>query len=165
VLAKLFETILLHRIRSFWIPCPKLIPDTQFGFRSKHFTIQRIHRIIDKISFRLVWGKGRGVNTALASSSTYPKHSTNIFQSHLTKIEKWASNWKIPFTLTNETSPVLHFEGMKITTKTQIKYLGLTLNKHLTWGPHLEATRKILYRRLHLFRPILISKYVSFPQQ
>jgi hypothetical protein len=40
----------------------------------------------------------------------------------------------------------------------KIKYLGITLDKRLTWGPHLKEKRKSLNNRLHLFRPILKSK-------
>lgn len=47
ILGKLFEKILLQRIRSI---TQNIIPDNQFEFRSKHSTTQQIHRIIDKIS-------------------------------------------------------------------------------------------------------------------
>lgn len=49
VLGKLFEKILLQRIRSI-TQTQNIIPDNQFGFRTKHSTTQQIHRIIDKIS-------------------------------------------------------------------------------------------------------------------
>jgi len=257
VLAKLFEKILLHRIRSF-TQTQKIVPDTQFGFRSKHSTIQQIHRIIDKISssfeekkycpgvfldvsqaFDRVWHQGllfkikkilpaplyliiksylsnrsfvvrqgnafssyfkihAGVpqgsdlspdlyniftadipnadniliatyadDTAILSDHNNNNVAASNLQSHLIKIEKWATNWKIkinveksyhiPFTLRKEISPVLHFEGKAIPMETHIKYLGLILDKRLTWGPHLKATRKKLNSRLHLLRPILKS--------
>jgi len=37
------------------------------------------------------------------------------------------------------------------------KYLGLILEKRLTWGPHLINKRKALNSRLHLLRPLLRS--------
>lgn len=40
----------------------------------------------------------------------------------------------------------------------QVKYLGIILNKRLTWGLHLKFKRKSLNSRLHLLRPILKSK-------
>jgi len=94
--------------------------------------------------------------------------SSNL-QSHLDKIDKWASNWKIkinaeksfhvPFTLRKEISPVLYFGRIEIPIETKIKYLGLILDKRLTWGQHLKSTRKKLNSRLHLLRLILKSNF------
>jgi retron-type reverse transcriptase len=47
-----FEKILLKIILNI-IAESKVLPDSQFGFRTKHFTIHQIHRIVDKISFSL----------------------------------------------------------------------------------------------------------------
>jgi hypothetical protein len=68
VLGKLFEKILLRRIRSI-IQTQNIIPDNQFGFRSKHSTTQQIHRIIDKIYTSI-----EKKNIVLAFSLTYLKH-------------------------------------------------------------------------------------------
>jgi hypothetical protein len=48
-LAKVFETILLKRIRPI-ISSYKIIPHSQFGFRTNHSTIHQIHRFTDKIA-------------------------------------------------------------------------------------------------------------------
>jgi len=40
----------------------------------------------------------------------------------------------------------------------QVKYLGIVLDKRLTWGPHLKSKRKSLNSRSHLLRPMLKSK-------
>jgi hypothetical protein len=48
VLAKLFEKIVIKRIRPL-IHSNNIIPHTQFGFRTSHSTIHKIHRITDKI--------------------------------------------------------------------------------------------------------------------
>lgn len=87
-------------------------------------------------------------------------------RAHLDKIENWASNWKIkinaeksflvPFT--KKSPAVLNFDGTVIPEVTQIKYLGITLDKPgLTWGPHFKSTMKTLNSKLHLLRPILKS--------
>lgn len=52
ILSKVFEKILLKRILNI-IAESKILPDSQFGFRTKHSTIHQIHRIVDKISFSL----------------------------------------------------------------------------------------------------------------
>jgi hypothetical protein len=47
-MSKIFERLLLKRIEET-MPLNKLIPNHQFGFRTKHSTIQQCHRIINKI--------------------------------------------------------------------------------------------------------------------
>jgi hypothetical protein len=48
ILSKVFEKILLKRILNI-IAESKILPDSQFGFRTKHSTIHQSHRIVDKI--------------------------------------------------------------------------------------------------------------------
>jgi len=77
-------------------------------------------------------------DTAILSDHINNTITALNLQSHLIKIEKWSSNWKIkinveksfhvPFTLRKEISPVLHFEGIPIPIETQIKYLDLILD-------------------------------------
>lgn len=69
VLGKLFEKILLRRIRSI-TQTQNIIPDNQFGFRSKHSITQQIHRIIDKISTSFEKKK--------ILSWRFPRHITSV---------------------------------------------------------------------------------------
>ena len=48
ILSKVFEKILLKIILNI-IAESKILPDSQFGFRTKHSTIHQIHSIVDKI--------------------------------------------------------------------------------------------------------------------
>jgi len=48
ILSNMFEKILLKRISNI-IAESKILPDSQFGFRTKHSTIYQINRIVDKI--------------------------------------------------------------------------------------------------------------------
>jgi len=48
VISKLFEKLLLKRLKPI-IEKRKLIPQHQFGFRSKHSTIDQVHRIVSVI--------------------------------------------------------------------------------------------------------------------
>ena len=107
-------------------------------------------------------------DTAILSSHTDSKTAHQHLQTHLDNISKWSSKWKIkinsnksfhiPFTLRKSAPPAIYFQNNQIPTTTQIKYLGLILDKRLTWGPHLKTKRKVLNTRLHLLRPILKSK-------
>jgi len=49
IVGKLFEKILLKRI-TIIATDNKIIPDIQFGFKSKHSTIHQLHRVVDQIS-------------------------------------------------------------------------------------------------------------------
>jgi hypothetical protein len=87
---------------------------------------------------------------------------------HLDNISKQSSKWRIkidsdkffhiPFTLRQGVPPTIYFQNNQIPTTTQTKYLGVILDKCLTWGPHLKYKRKLLNSRLHLLRPIIKSK-------
>jgi hypothetical protein len=49
VLGKLFEKVMLTRIRPT-LKSQKIISNTQFGFREKHYLIYQIYRTVDKIA-------------------------------------------------------------------------------------------------------------------
>jgi len=48
-LSKVFEKMLLKKLIPLVIMA-KIIPDTQFGFRSNHSIIHQLHRVVDSIS-------------------------------------------------------------------------------------------------------------------
>lgn len=53
--------------------------------------------------------------------------------------------------------PGINFGNVTISLATEVKYLGLLLNRRLTWGPHLKIKRKQLNSHLHILKPLLIS--------
>jgi len=57
VILKLFEKLFLQKLM-FTIAEGRLIPNHQFGFRSKYATVEQIHRISNKISLALYGRKG-----------------------------------------------------------------------------------------------------------
>lgn len=107
-------------------------------------------------------------DTAILSSHSDSTTAYQNLQIHLDNISKWSIKWRIkintdksfhiPFTLRKAVLPPIYFQNNPIQTTTQTKYLGLILDKRLTWGPHLKIKRKTLNTRLHLLRPILKSK-------
>lgn len=48
ILSKVLEKIIYSRLKPI-IECKQLIPDHQFGFRSKHSTIEQLHRLVNEI--------------------------------------------------------------------------------------------------------------------
>jgi len=99
VMSKLFEKLLIKRLKPI-IVRKNLIPDHQFGFRSKHSTIDQVHRItnvIEKVleekkvcaaifldvaqAFDKVWHEG----LACKLKTILPKQYTEILDSYLTE--------------------------------------------------------------------------------
>lgn len=107
-------------------------------------------------------------DTSILSSNRDPFVAFNALQIHLDLIDKWSSNWKIkinvdksvyvPFTLNKKNMPTPTLQGVPIPSSSQVKYLGMILDKRLTWGPHLKSKRKSLNSRSHLLHPVLKSK-------
>jgi len=107
-------------------------------------------------------------DTAILTSDTDPEIASSALQNHLDLISICATTWRVkinpeksfhvPFTLRKKNSPPLQLQGVDIPITPKIKYLGITIDKRLTWGPHLKSKRKLLNYRLHMLRPILKSK-------
>ncbi|KAL4149790.1 hypothetical protein QTP88_003654 [Uroleucon formosanum] len=107
-------------------------------------------------------------DTAILASNTDLTLASSALQNHLDLINSWATQWRIKinpeksynviFSLRKNDFPPLQLQGVDIPKTSQVKYLGLILDKRPTWGPHLKSKRKTLNNRLHLLRPILKSK-------
>ncbi|KAL4156145.1 hypothetical protein QTP88_000180 [Uroleucon formosanum] len=107
-------------------------------------------------------------DTAILASNTDLTLASSALQNLLDLINSWATQWRIKinpeksynviFSLRKNDFPPLQLQGVDIPKTSQVKYLGLILDKRLTWGPHLKSKRKTLNNRLHLLRPILKSK-------
>uniref|UniRef100_A0A2S2QL47 Putative RNA-directed DNA polymerase n=1 Tax=Sipha flava TaxID=143950 RepID=A0A2S2QL47_9HEMI len=52
----------------------------------------------------------------------------------------------------------IKFKNKNIPILNETKYLGIILDKRLTWKPHLQNKRRLANSRLHIFRPLLKSK-------
>ena len=70
-------------------------------------------------------------------------------QSDLITLEQWASKWNMVFNptkceflrVTNKTNPILMqyiIQGQVIQEVTLAKYLGITIDQHLTWNNHVK---------------------------
>lgn len=64
----------------------------------------------------------------------------------------------ITFTLRPTTIPPVCINNQTIPIADSVKYLGLLLDKRLTWANHIKAKRTSLNLRLHKLRPLLRSK-------
>jgi len=88
-------------------------------------------------------------DTAILSSHTDPTMATKIVQNHLDELQKWLQLWQIKvneskcahvtFTLRQDTCPPLQINNKVIPQCSDTKYLGMHLDRRLTWKKHIEA--------------------------
>jgi len=108
-------------------------------------------------------------DTVIYSESRNPEAISVHLQNHLDTLSAWCKNWKISinpsksvsvlFSLRrNPTPPPLSFNNEPIVWKPSVKYLSVTLDKRLTWWPHLSSKLQQAYQRLGMLFSILNRK-------
>lgn len=93
-------------------------------------------------------------DTALLASMDLPSDASNLVQIELDKIQNWLLKWRIrinttksthvTFTLRRGDCPALVLNGIPIPKANTVKYLGMHLDKRLTWKEHIKSKRKHL---------------------
>jgi hypothetical protein len=91
-------------------------------------------------------------DTAILVSHSNPETASKELQNHLKKVEDWLKTWRIKvnenkstqvtFTLNKRDCPPVQLNDINIPQQTKVKYLGLHLDRRLTWKSHIEAKRK-----------------------
>lgn len=104
-------------------------------------------------------------DTAILSSNKNPDIAANYLQYHLNQISNWSKKWKIKinenksvqinFALNKKDCPQLYLNNIPIPIQNVTKYLGIHLDKRLTWAQHTKNKRKQSNTHLHLLRPLL----------
>lgn len=107
-------------------------------------------------------------DTAITSSSSDILSSTENLQEHLLKLQEWYNIWRIKinetksthitFTLRPKNIPPLFLNNQALPLDDSVKYLGVHLDKSLTWATHIKTKRKSLNLTLHKLRHLLKSK-------
>ena len=96
--------------------------------------------------------------------------SSNL-QVHLNHLSEWYDKWRVKinqnksihttFTLKQGICPNITLNNVLIPKSYTVKYLGLFLDKRLTWKKHLQTKRLTLNNRMHILRPLLIRNKCS----
>jgi len=97
-------------------------------------------------------------DTAILASHNDPYCASQILQRNLNRIEPWLTKWKIKanelksvhitFTLRRKTCPNVKLNNVVIPQVTEVKYLGIHLDRRLTWQKHIFTKRKQLGLKL-----------------
>ena len=90
-------------------------------------------------------------DTAILFSHSNPKEASKKLQNHLLLIEQWLLKWRIrvnenksthvTFTLRRGNCPHIKINNKFIPQKNEVNYLGVHLDKRLTWKKHIETKR------------------------
>ena len=90
-------------------------------------------------------------DTAILSSHKDPIMASVELSNHLRQVETWLKNWRIrvnelkskhvTFSLRKETCPPLKLNNVTIPQSDTVTYLGIHLDRRLTWRSHINAKR------------------------
>lgn len=101
-------------------------------------------------------------DTAIIASSDFSTTASALVQAELNKLDQWLKKWNvrvnpdkskhITFALRRENCPSLQMNSTTIPASDTVNYLGIILDRRLTWKQHLKSKRqqlKIKTRKLH----------------
>lgn len=101
-------------------------------------------------------------DTAILSSNKCPAAASMNLNKHLRELESWLANWRIrvnenksthiTFTLRRDTCPRVFLNNTAIPQADHVKYLGMHLDRRLTWRKHLDAKKlqmKLKFQEIH----------------
>lgn len=93
-------------------------------------------------------------DTAFIASSGSPIEASSLLQNQLNMLEVWLNKWKIKvnseksthvtFALRKEECPAVFLNNKQIPTRDKVKYLGMHLDRRLTWKSHIQAKQQQL---------------------
>lgn len=100
-------------------------------------------------------------------SSKRPSSSARILQLAINRLSSWAENQGLKFSTSkteaicfskrikrNEVLPHLTLQGSQISYKETVKYLGMTLDRHLNWSAHVKLLKAKASRSLNILRVV-----------
>jgi hypothetical protein len=91
-------------------------------------------------------------DTAVIATGYDPATASQKLQASLLEIQSWLNTWRmkanetksvhVTFATRRETRPPVHINDVQIPQENHVKYLGLHLDRRLTWYTHIFAKRK-----------------------
>lgn len=109
---------------------------------------------------------------AILSRSQSLDNATHTLQEHLTELSHWFNVWKIKinptkcvnvtFSLRPGICPPVYLSNSPLPQSDSVKYLGVTLDRRLTWAKHIQMKRQTITSRTKLLYG-LIGRQSSLP--
>lgn len=97
-------------------------------------------------------------DTAILASSSDARIASSHLQENVRQVEMWLKKWRmkanekksthVTFTLKRDTCPPITLNNEMIPQADEAKYLGIHLDRRLTWRKHIEAKKKQLNMKL-----------------
>ncbi|GBL84370.1 RNA-directed DNA polymerase from mobile element jockey [Araneus ventricosus] len=90
-------------------------------------------------------------DTAIIAQGKTPQEFVSALQSYIKNLEIWLTSWKIQLNVDKTEAiifsrisncPVVHLFGTPIPWKNEVKYLGVTLDRGLTFKSHIDRIRE-----------------------
>jgi len=104
-------------------------------------------------------------DTAILCANKCPNDASRNLQDHLHTLEKWFRKWKLAinvnkssyctFTLRKSTCPSVFLYNTPLPATDVVRYLGLSIDRRLTWNPHIKLKRQELKRRFSLLYKLI----------
>jgi hypothetical protein len=115
-------------------------------------------------------------DTAILASDSDPAIASLKLQNHLNAIQTWLHKWRmkanalksvyVAFTTRTGMCPPVHMNNVQLSCADQVKYLGLHLDRKLTWHHHIFTKRKQLGLTLtKMYRLLGRSSRLSAPNK
>jgi hypothetical protein len=112
-------------------------------------------------------------DTAVIATSRKPTLLVSYLESYLTDFQRWLSEWRIAIKVSKSSAIIFERAGRRLIQPRRVtlfgepiqsvettRYRGVTLDKRLTWSPHIDQVRKKTAQRMGMLGPLLNRKSV-----
>ena len=167
---KWLESYLFHRsarvkidgCRSHLVKIKEGVP--QGGVISPTLFIVFIDDIVNELSRRIAKAL-HADDLAIWTSQSHTSTATYLMQEAVDKVFKWSQEWLVEINKTKTESTcfslspekwkeTLKLDGQEIPKQATPTYLGVKMDKTLTWGPHIEDIEKKATKKLNIMRKL-----------
>ena len=110
-------------------------------------------------------------DTAVIAMSRKPTLLVSYLESYLNDLQRWLSEWRIAINVSKSSAMIFERAGRRFIQPRPLKlfgdpiqwvettrYLGITLDKRLTWSPHIVQVRKKTAQRMGMLGSLLNRK-------
>jgi hypothetical protein len=110
-------------------------------------------------------------DTAIIATLRKPKLLVSYLESYLNDLQLWLSKWRTAINTSKCSAIIFARAGRRFIQPRQVRlfreqikwvdttrYMGVTLDKRLTWSPHIEQVRKKTAQRIGMLGPLLNRK-------